>query len=126
MVPEHGIGLAGNSGTRPLDTSNESDRMGAGRMAKLDLTVEHDQSMDVAQAKLEAGVAEALSRFGSWVGRLDWSEDLQSATVSGSGYEVRLWYDEHAFHAQGHIPLAWKLFEGAVRHHIRKVIERPL
>ena len=95
-------------------------------MAQLDLSVEHDQPMDVAQAKLEAGIAEAMSRFGSWVGRLDWSEDRHSAKVSGSGYEVRLWYDEHSFHAQGHIPLAWKLFEGAVRNHIRKVIERPL
>jgi hypothetical protein len=100
--------------------------MGAGRMARLDLSVEHDQPMDVAQAKLEAGIAEAMSRFGSWIGRLDWSEDRRSAMVSGSGYEVRLWYDEHAFHAQGQIPLAWKLFEGKVRNQIRKMVERPL
>jgi hypothetical protein len=99
---------------------------GAARMARLDLSVEHDQPMDVAQTKLEAGIAEAMSRFGSRIRRVDWAEDRHSATVTGSGYEVRLWYDEHAFHARGHVPLAWKLFEGAVRHHIRKVIERPL
>lgn len=95
-------------------------------MARLELSIEHGQPMEVAQAKLEAGIDEALSRFGSWVGQVDWSEDRQSATISGSGYEVRLWYDHRFFHARGHVPLAWKLFEGAVRHHIRKVIDRPL
>ena len=54
--------------------------------------MEHDEPMDVAQAKLEAGIAEAMSRFGSWVGRVDWSDDRHSATIAGSGYEVRLWY----------------------------------
>jgi hypothetical protein len=95
-------------------------------MARLNLALEHDQPLDVAQAKFEAGISEALSRYGSRVDRLDWSEDRQSATVAGSGYEVRLWYDERFFHAQGHIPLAWKIFEGAIRHHIRKLIDRPL
>ena len=94
-------------------------------MARLNLSVEHDQPMEVAQAKLEAGIAEAMVRYGSWVGRVDWSDDRRWATIAGSGYEVRLWYDEHFVHAQGHVPLAWKLFEGAVRHQIRKVIERP-
>jgi Putative polyhydroxyalkanoic acid system protein (PHA_gran_rgn) len=95
-------------------------------MARLNLAVEHDLPMDQAQAKFEAGIDEAMSRYGSWVGRLDWSDDRQSVRVTGSGYDVRLWYDERLFHAQGHIPLAWKLFVGALRHQIRKVIERPL
>jgi hypothetical protein len=95
-------------------------------MAQLNLAVEHGDPPDVAQAKFEAGISEALSRYGSWVGRLDWSEDRHSATVSGSGYEVRLWYDERFFHARGQIPWAWKLFEGAIRNQIRRVIERPL
>jgi hypothetical protein len=95
-------------------------------MARLNLEFEHDLPLDSAQARFEAGISEASSRYGSWVDRVDWSEDRQSATVFGSGFEVRLWFDERFFHAQGRIPLAWKLFEGAIRHHIRKVIEQPL
>lgn len=94
-------------------------------MAHLNLSVEHHQPMDVARAKFEAGIAEAMSHFGSMVGRLHWADDHQSATVTGAGYEVRLWFDDRHFHAQGRIPWPWKLFEGAVRHHIRKIIERP-
>jgi hypothetical protein len=95
-------------------------------MARLNLSFDHDQPPDVAQAKFEAGITEAMSRYGSWISQLDWADDRHAATVSGSGYEVRLWYDERAFHARGHIPMAWKLLEPALRHHIRKIIDRPL
>jgi hypothetical protein len=95
-------------------------------MARLDFRLEHQQPIDEAQAKFEAGIDEAVSRFGSWIGRVDWSEDGQAATISGSGYEVRLWYDERFLHVQGHVPLAWKVFEGAVRHYIREMIARPV
>jgi hypothetical protein len=95
-------------------------------MARLDLSVDHDQPPDVAQAKFEAGITEAMARYGKWIGQVDWADDRQAATLSGSGFEVRLWYDERSFHAQGSIPMAWKLLEPAVRHHIRKMIEHPL
>jgi hypothetical protein len=95
-------------------------------MARLNLSMEHDQPMDMAQAKLEAGIDDAISRYGSRIGQVDWSEDRRSATISGSGFKVRVWYDERFFHAQGRIPLAWKLLEGVVRHHIRNLIDRPL
>ena len=93
-------------------------------MARLNLSMEHGQPPEAAQAKFEAGINEAVSRYGSWIGRLDWSDDRQAALISGSGYEVRLWFDERFLHAKGHIPLAWKLLEPAVKHHIRKIIDR--
>ncbi len=95
-------------------------------MARLDMKLEHGQSVDVAQAKFEASVAEAVERYGSWIARLDWSDDRHCATATGTGYEVRLWYDERFVHVQGQVPLAWKLFEGAIRSRIRKAIDRPL
>jgi hypothetical protein len=93
-------------------------------MARLEFKVEHHQPMEAAQAKFEAGIEEAVSRYRSWVGQVDWSDDGQAATISGSGYKVRLWYDERFLHVQGQVPLAWKLFEGAMRHHIREMIAR--
>jgi hypothetical protein len=95
-------------------------------MARLDFKLEHHQPIDAAQARFEAGIDEAVSRYRSWIDRVEWSEDGQAATIAGSGYEVRLWYDEHWLHVQGHVPLAWKLFEGAVRHRIREMIARPV
>jgi hypothetical protein len=93
-------------------------------MARLDLAIEHGQPMDVAQSRFRAAIREAQERFGTWIHRVDWSEDARAATISGSGYEVTLWFDERDVHAQGRIPLAWKPFEGVVRSYVKKVIER--
>jgi hypothetical protein len=95
-------------------------------MARLDITIEHGQPPEVAQAKFQAAIRETQSRFSSWIHRLDWAEDGRSATIAGSGYEIRCWYDEHNLHVQGSIPLAWKFFEGAIRNHIKRDIERAL
>ncbi len=94
-------------------------------MARLEFSLEHHQTPEAAQAKFEAGIEEAVSRFRSWIQKVDWSEDRQAATIRGSGYEVRLWYDERLLYAQGHIPLAWKLIEPAVRGHIQRMITGP-
>jgi len=96
----------------------------AGRMAQLNLSLEHGQPMEVAQAQFQAAVLEAQSQFSRWIRRVDWSEDRSSVTFAGGNFEVKLWYDDRDLHAQGTIPLAWKLFEGAIRNHIKKAIER--
>ncbi len=94
-------------------------------MAQLDISIQHGQPEEQAHVRFEAAILEAQSRFGAWIGRVDWSEDRRSATFSGSNYKVKFWYDEQDVHARGTIPLAWKLFEGAMRSHVKKVIDRP-
>jgi hypothetical protein len=94
-------------------------------MAQLDISIPHGQPLDVAHERFEAAILEAQSRFGAWIGRVDWSEDRRSATVTGSGYQVRFWYDERQVHAQGRIPLAWKLFESAMRSRMQQAINPP-
>jgi hypothetical protein len=95
-------------------------------MARLDISIAHGQPPEVAQAKFQAAILEIRSRYPGWINRLDWAEDGQSATLTGSGYEVRCWYDERDLHVQGSIPLAWKLIEGAIRSHIKRDIDRAL
>ena len=93
-------------------------------MARLDLAIEHGQSLEGAAKKFQAAILETQDRFGTWIRRVDWSEDRRSATLSGPGYEVRLWFDDRDVHAHGRIPLAWKLFEGAMRSYVRRIIDR--
>jgi hypothetical protein len=95
-------------------------------LARLDITMEHHQAPEVAQAKLQAAVHAFQARYSQLIDRLNWADDGRSATIAGSGYEVRCWYDERAVHVQGTIPLAWKLFEGTIRSHIKHDIERSL
>jgi hypothetical protein len=93
-------------------------------MAQLELSIEHGQSPDRAAEKFEAAIRAAEAQFGYWIHRVDWSEDRHAAKLSGPGYEVRLWFDARDVHAQGRIPLAWKLFEGALRDHMTRAIGR--
>jgi Putative polyhydroxyalkanoic acid system protein (PHA_gran_rgn) len=95
-------------------------------MAHLDITIPHDHPDEVAQAKLGLAVREFQARYSSLIRELEWADDGRSATISGAGFKVRCWYDEHEVHVKGTIPLAWKLFEGAIRGHIKSDIERAV
>ena len=95
-------------------------------MARLDVTITHGLPPEVAQATFRKAILEQQARHRSWIHRLDWAENGQAATLGGPGFEVRCWYDERDLHVQGSIPLAWKLFEGAIRNHIRRDIDRAL
>jgi hypothetical protein len=97
-----------------------------GRMARLDISFEHGQPPEVAGAKFQAAIRDIHSRFPGWIRRLEWADDGQAATLAGSGYEVRCWYDERDLHVQGSIPLAWKLLEGTIRSYIKHDINRAL
>jgi hypothetical protein len=92
-------------------------------MARLNIAIEHGQPPDLAAAKFQAAILDAQDRFGSWIDQVDWSEDRRSATLSGSGFEVRFWFDDRLVHAQGQIPLAWKLLEGPMRSYLKGVID---
>jgi hypothetical protein len=95
-------------------------------MAQLNLVFEHGQSPEVARAKFHTAIRELESRFPGWIRRLDWSQDGQAATIAGSGYEVRCWYDERHLYIEGSIPLAWKLLEGTIRNRVNRLLHRAL
>jgi hypothetical protein len=90
----------------------------------LNLAIEHGQPLEDAAVRFQAAILEAQDRYGTWIRRVDWSDDHRAATLSGPGYEVRLWFDDRDVHAQGRIPLAWKLFEGAMKNYVRHIIQR--
>ena len=83
-----------------------------------------DNPLTARRKNSKLAIREAEAQFGYWIHRVDWSEDRHSAMLSGPGYEVRLWFDARDVHAQGRIPLAWKLFEGALRDHMTRAIGR--
>jgi hypothetical protein len=95
-------------------------------MARLRITVAHGLPPEAAQTQFRATVFEAQTRYPGWIDKLDWTEDGHSVTVAGSRFLVRCWCDERDFHIDGTIPLAWKLFEGAIRSTIQRVIDRML
>ena len=95
-------------------------------MARLSIAIAHGLAPEIAKAKFQSSLHEARTRYLNWIARLDWSDDGNSATVSGPGFEVRCWCDERDLHIEGSIPLTWKLFESSFRNKIKRDIDRDV
>jgi hypothetical protein len=93
-------------------------------MARLDITIKHGQALGGAQEKFRSAVLAFRKRHADQIERLDWTEDGQSATLAGPGFEVQCWYDQHNLHVKGTVPLTWKLLESALRSEIKREIDR--
>jgi hypothetical protein len=91
-------------------------------MAQLDMAVEHGQSPEAARINFERAVAAAQVEYAGWIHRLEWSQDRTAVTVTGTGFNVTLSYDDEKVYARGTIPLAFKLFERPIKSFILKSI----
>jgi hypothetical protein len=76
-------------------------------MAQLDMAVEQGQTLE----NFEKAVAAARTEYGTWIRRMDWSPDqtaITAITAAGTGFDVRLSYDDRKVYACGSIPMALK------------------
>lgn len=80
-------------------------------MSLLNLSVKHGQTWEVARVHFEKGITEANAKFGMWIRRVEWSADRTSAKLFGPGFEVEMWVDAQAVHAQDDFSTFAKLFE---------------
>lgn len=92
-------------------------------MAQLDMAVEHGQTAEAARENFEKAIATAQSQYGRFIQRLEWSPDRTEVRVSGSGFDVRLSYDDRKVHARGTVPMAAKLLEGPIRAFIARALK---
>jgi Putative polyhydroxyalkanoic acid system protein (PHA_gran_rgn) len=91
-------------------------------MAKLNLALDHGQTLAEARANFERAISAAQDRFGAWIQRADWSEDRSSVRMTGPGFDVELSYDAQKVYARGTVPLAFKLMEGSIKSFIRQAL----
>jgi hypothetical protein len=75
-------------------------------MARLDIEVEHGQAPEAARANFETAIAAAEVPYGRRVRKLAWSPDRTAVDASGTGFDVRISYDDRKVYARGTIPMA--------------------
>jgi hypothetical protein len=92
-------------------------------MARLDMAVEHGQEPEAARENFEKAIAAAQARYGGWIRRLEWTPDRTAVSVAGTGFDVRLSYDERKVYARGTIPMAAKLLEGSITAFIARALK---
>ena len=91
-------------------------------MAKVNMALDHGQTLATAQVNFERAISAAQHRFGKHIHRVDWSSDRDSVQMVGPGFDVVLSYDEHKVHVRGTVPLAFKLMEVPIRAFIAEAL----
>ena len=54
---------------------------------------------------------------------MGWSPDWTADRVAGTGFDVRLCYDDRKVHARGTIPMALKRLDGPIRAFLARALE---
>jgi len=93
-------------------------------MARLDQSMKHGQTPEVALANFRKAIEEAQARFSTWIKKVDWSPDFRVATLSGPGYTVDLTVDHEHVHAKGNVPLALKLLERPILRFVQATLDK--
>jgi hypothetical protein len=93
-------------------------------MALIELTVQHHRTQEEARAQLEKTVQEVCSRFGGMVQKVNWSEDRNQVSLSGSGCEVDLRVDPVAVHFRGDMPFLAGLLGGVLSSGVKQLLQK--
>ena len=83
-------------------------------MARLDQSMKHGQTPEVALANFRKAIEEAQAKFSTWIKKVDWSPDFPRGHPFGSRIHGRLGRRPRARHA-GERPLASSCWSGPSR-----------
>jgi len=95
-------------------------------MARLNLTIAHGQDLESAGKRFEQAIAAAVRDHGRHFQQVEWADDRRSVTLAGHGFKVIVSYDESHVHAEGEVPLAFKLLELPIRLYVARTLAGPL
>jgi hypothetical protein len=93
-------------------------------MPLIDLTLQHDQSLDEARRRLQRTVDEATGKFGSMIQRVEWAADRSRVKLDGAGFWVEMSVDARALHAKGDILILGRLLGGQMTSALKQIVER--
>ena len=73
-------------------------------MPLLTLAVKHNQTQEAARQHLERALADAQTRFGNMIQRVEWAPDRNSAKLFATGVQVELRVDPQEVHVVADVP----------------------
>ena len=92
-------------------------------MSLINLSVKHGRTIEEARQKLELAVDDVSTKFGSFVQRVEWTDDHNQVTISGIGFKVEMHVDSEAVHVIGDIPLVGKLLASPIVTGLKSALE---
>ncbi len=83
-------------------------------MAEVNLSFDHGQTWEVAQANFRHGIDEAVKHHGKHFNPVVWSDGRNAASLSGTGWKLDLKVDPTKVHVTGHVPFFLRFLEKPV------------
>lgn len=93
-------------------------------MPLINLSVQHGQTLEEAQRRLETAVHEVQSRFGMLVRQVEWSADHRRVRLDGTGVWVEMWVDAQVVHVTADIPMLGGLLGSPVATGLKQIVQR--
>ena len=92
-------------------------------MSEVNLSFDHGQTWEVAQANFQHGIEEAVKQHGKHFNSVVWSDDRTGASLSGPGWRLDLKVDPTKVHLTGHVPFFLRFLEKPVLQFIEKTFK---
>jgi hypothetical protein len=91
-------------------------------MPLIDVSVEHGQTLEEAQRRLETVVREASDRIG--LRQVEWSADRRHVKLEGLGARIDMSVDARVIHVTGDLPGLGTLLGGPMATGLKQIVER--
>ena len=93
-------------------------------MPLINLSIQHGQTLEEAQSRMESAVQQIHSQFQALVRRIEWSTDRRRVRLDGIGFWVEMWVDAQEVHVSGDIPLLGSLLGSSVGGSLKQIVQQ--
>jgi hypothetical protein len=92
-------------------------------MSQLKFAVKHDRTLEEARGLLQSTVADAQSKFGFAIDKVDWNADKSDVNISAKGALIHAWVDSTEVHLTCEIPALARLLASPVIQKVKALVE---
>jgi hypothetical protein len=93
-------------------------------MSLINLSIQHGQTLEEAQSRMESAVQQVQSQLRALVRRVEWSTDRRRVRLDGTGFWAEMWVDAQEVHISGDIPLLGGLLGGSVGDSLKQIVQQ--
>lgn len=93
-------------------------------MPLITLSLQHGETLDEAQKRLETAVQSIQNQFGIMVQQVAWTTDRRQVRIDGTGFWVEMRVDSEHVHVTGDIPVLGRLLGSPVATGLKQIVQR--
>lgn len=92
-------------------------------MSQLKFAVKHDRTLEEARSVLQSTVADAQSKFGFAIDKVEWNQDRSDVQIAAKGAAIHAWVDASEVHLTCDLPALARLLASPVIQKVKGLVE---